>query len=363
MEIVIIHSGHYRPVDAPVPKLDEGGEPVAEGFQAPVVVVKQEDLANPALDNPPVAEKPSEPSAVGLVEKGKDLAADHLQDTSPTKDPRVFPSPPLTPYQPTIDASPSLSHPQPTHDLLVTLRVLPRLAKYTGSTRFGISSRGWGSGHEGESLRVEKVVEVPRVVGGFGGGLGGRKAGSRGWALVRNGFLERGVDMGARVLKKDAKDRMKKESVVAAVAMVGEGNGAEASAAKDVEIVMSSVSSVGVVEMEGVVVSSPTDSVSSGTDKKSKAAAAAKKSGRSGARSTFQATLNTQSIVIPSSALAPLTTALSATSGDAGNVGKGMRKRGLSGGASDKASTQKRKVSPFDEHITVVFSNITGDAW
>ncbi|KAJ3079500.1 hypothetical protein HK102_003740 [Quaeritorhiza haematococci] len=53
----------------------------------------------------------------------------------------------------------------PDHDLLVTLRVLPRLVRYTGSLRHGILSRGWGSGHDGESLRVERVAKVVRGVG------------------------------------------------------------------------------------------------------------------------------------------------------------------------------------------------------
>jgi hypothetical protein len=50
----------------------------------------------------------------------------------------------------------------PDHDLYVTLRILPRLIKYTGSTRYGLDSKGWGASHDGESVRVEKVEKVER---------------------------------------------------------------------------------------------------------------------------------------------------------------------------------------------------------
>ena len=50
----------------------------------------------------------------------------------------------------------------PDHDLCVYLRILPRLVNYNGSLRRGLTSKGWGSGHDGESLRVEKVVKIQK---------------------------------------------------------------------------------------------------------------------------------------------------------------------------------------------------------
>jgi len=46
--------------------------------------------------------------------------------------------------------------------LCVYLRILPRLKNYNGSLRRGLKSKGWGSGHDGESLCVEKVVRIPK---------------------------------------------------------------------------------------------------------------------------------------------------------------------------------------------------------
>lgn len=60
----------------------------------------------------------------------------------------------------------------PDHDLYVILRILPRLVKYSGSNRFGLDSkyaftkklnnRGWGSSHDGESFQVVAVEKVER---------------------------------------------------------------------------------------------------------------------------------------------------------------------------------------------------------
>ena len=66
---------------------------------------------------------------------------------------------------------------KPSHDLNVTLRILPRLEKYQGSSRHGISSRSWGSFHDGESFKIEKVENAPL---GSAKKLG-RKRGSREW--------------------------------------------------------------------------------------------------------------------------------------------------------------------------------------
>ncbi|GAA5892578.1 hypothetical protein JCM6882_005651 [Rhodosporidiobolus microsporus] len=49
--------------------------------------------------------------------------------------------------------------------LLVTLGVVPPLVRYQGLERQGIRSRNWGNGHDGVSLRVEKVEgmeDIPR---------------------------------------------------------------------------------------------------------------------------------------------------------------------------------------------------------
>lgn len=40
------------------------------------------------------------------------------------------------------------------HDLLITLRILPQLVRYAGSLRCGLVSRGWGIGHDGNSMRI-----------------------------------------------------------------------------------------------------------------------------------------------------------------------------------------------------------------
>ncbi|KAI8582469.1 hypothetical protein K450DRAFT_227315 [Umbelopsis ramanniana AG] len=50
----------------------------------------------------------------------------------------------------------------PDHDLSVTLRVLPKLQRYTGTIRHHLKSRDWGSNHDGMSLFVEKVEQLPR---------------------------------------------------------------------------------------------------------------------------------------------------------------------------------------------------------
>ncbi|KAJ3186093.1 hypothetical protein HDU85_001011 [Gaertneriomyces sp. JEL0708] len=79
-----------------------------------------------------------------------------------------FPTPPTPAIYRPLAASSAL----PDHDLIVTLRVLPRLVKYTGSLRNGIHSRGWGGGHDGESIRVENVEMVEKGVEKKGRGKG-----------------------------------------------------------------------------------------------------------------------------------------------------------------------------------------------
>ncbi|GAA5831749.1 hypothetical protein JCM11251_003866 [Rhodosporidiobolus azoricus] len=47
--------------------------------------------------------------------------------------------------------------------LLVTLGVVPPLVRYQGLERQGIRSRSWGNGHDGVSLRVEKVEGIEHI--------------------------------------------------------------------------------------------------------------------------------------------------------------------------------------------------------
>lgn len=48
------------------------------------------------------------------------------------------------------------------HDLRITLRILPKLVRYTPSQRLLMQSRGWGMDHDGESYRIEKVSKIPK---------------------------------------------------------------------------------------------------------------------------------------------------------------------------------------------------------
>ncbi|KAJ3331752.1 hypothetical protein HDU76_002308 [Blyttiomyces sp. JEL0837] len=136
----LVHSGAYRLIDTPPEMLPE-------------------DPANltPSSSKPPTAQTPT------------------------FSNPRKLPSPPSSPLIPKADPSnPSKINPTPLYDLEVTIRILPRLQKYSGTLRNGISSRGWGGSHMGESFRIEKVVEIER---GTAGRLG-RKRGAREWCGV-----------------------------------------------------------------------------------------------------------------------------------------------------------------------------------
>ncbi|KAI9333115.1 histone deacetylation protein Rxt3-domain-containing protein [Obelidium mucronatum] len=177
----IIHSGHYRPVDGPA-------------FKHHVItkqsIVDQHTTNMPSSPQGHPTSTPTTPPA-------------------PTNQEGPPPSAPTQPIEaktvqtdsiPTLIATP---HPiytdQPLHDLLVTIRVLPRLVKYTGTTCTAVqpvlenenvanssaetklepasstdpfssgaasssvvfASRGWGGSHQGESIRIERVVEIP----------------------------------------------------------------------------------------------------------------------------------------------------------------------------------------------------------
>lgn len=113
---VIIHSGHYRPVDAPDISHDE-----AE-----------------SLDH---------------VSSLHDIPEGVISPVSIPVEPLV------AQIDPTKTGSKILS---PDHDLHVTLRILPKLVKYAGATRHGLDSRSWGGSHDGESLYIESIEIMPR---------------------------------------------------------------------------------------------------------------------------------------------------------------------------------------------------------
>jgi hypothetical protein len=78
---------------------------------------------------------------------------------------------------------PNLNAKLPDHDLYVNLRILPRLLRYQGSNLNGISSRSWGSLHDGESIKIINVTQVPR-----GSVLNqGRKVGAKAWVEGKQG--------------------------------------------------------------------------------------------------------------------------------------------------------------------------------
>ncbi|KAI8831966.1 histone deacetylation protein Rxt3-domain-containing protein [Chytriomyces cf. hyalinus JEL632] len=173
---VIIHSGHYKPIDAP-------------SFAHHVATTSDE------------LEIAKSKATLNLQSLKKDLTATPVTSTPP-QDSANKPEQTITLSLPTTSAKtilatadPNSSPPIPLHDVIVTLRVLPRLTKYTGtactpaadanpvktdpdgiqssaagnrsksstSSENPFSSRGWGSSHQGESIRVEKVVEVSRI--------------------------------------------------------------------------------------------------------------------------------------------------------------------------------------------------------
>ncbi|TPX48189.1 hypothetical protein SeLEV6574_g02175 [Synchytrium endobioticum] len=85
-------------------------------------------------------------------------------------------SPPLEPIQGEFNPKTN----SPAHDITVTLRILPRLRHYYPSTRHGITTRGWGGSHDGESLRVEGVrVEKDKPCFDSAG----RKQGAKEWNI------------------------------------------------------------------------------------------------------------------------------------------------------------------------------------
>ncbi|KAI8834673.1 histone deacetylation protein Rxt3-domain-containing protein [Chytridium lagenaria] len=159
---ILVHSGHYRPIDSPtVPDLEEAK--LQNDSKVPI---------SPHTKKPTFGAKPS-PLPI-----------------------RTLPPTPDHPYQAKRDPFNSRL---PDHDLCVTLRILPRLTRYTGSARFGVSSRGWGCSHDGESIRVERIEVVPR------GSVGrmGRKKGTLEWATL--GLIGRREEVGRLPIEFDEK--------------------------------------------------------------------------------------------------------------------------------------------------------------
>ncbi|KAJ1329982.1 hypothetical protein BSLG_009874 [Batrachochytrium salamandrivorans] len=175
---MIIHSGHYRPVDAPDPTPEERAHSSHRG----------DGYAGRNLG--------SKERSSSTVHRTSVVTQD-MDVLSPISS-HVLPLIAIPDLQ---TSSTSVLYPD--HDLHVTLRILPKLLKYTGSTRYGLDSRGWGGSHDGESMAVEKVERVER------GSVGrkGRKVFSKRWGelakavtkeeaavIFDGGLIERHID-------------------------------------------------------------------------------------------------------------------------------------------------------------------------
>ncbi|KAK5668015.1 hypothetical protein QVD99_005059 [Batrachochytrium dendrobatidis] len=144
---MIIHSGHYCPVDAPDPKPET------------------------ALQT--AASKASRVGTNGTAAKTSTVST--LKQSHGVNSPISVHVDPLIATPDVTQSSTNALFPD--HDLHVTLRVLPKLVKYSGCTRYDLDSRGWGASHDGESVMVERVERVER------GSVGrkGRKMFSKKW--------------------------------------------------------------------------------------------------------------------------------------------------------------------------------------
>jgi Histone deacetylation protein Rxt3 len=104
LTLVIFHSGHYRPVDAP--------DPFPENPDAPSVTQ----------------------AALVKGDSGKQTQSSITVKSAIQSQ--------ISPVIAHIDSANSSSTTLlPDHDLYVTLRVLPKLVRYTGSTRYGLDSK------------------------------------------------------------------------------------------------------------------------------------------------------------------------------------------------------------------------------
>ncbi|KAI9105576.1 histone deacetylation protein Rxt3-domain-containing protein [Phlyctochytrium arcticum] len=172
-----VHTGWYRPVDAP--QDNDGDNSDSERGSGMGLGIKQEQPSPIQNTADPLSTSDTAPNMAGTEMK---RSSSSISDLSLTDSARNLPNPPTTPLTGDIDPNDDL----PDHELIVTLRVLPRLVKYTGSLRNNIDSRGWGT-HDGESVRVEKVVLADKGTEP----KRGRKAGVQEWiSMVKNAGTE-----------------------------------------------------------------------------------------------------------------------------------------------------------------------------
>ncbi|KAI9034356.1 hypothetical protein DFJ74DRAFT_640183 [Hyaloraphidium curvatum] len=95
-------------------------------------------------------------TSYSMPAKPADQATTALEPSEETPGGTWKAPPPRVPFSGAIDESTKL----PDHDLLITLRILPQLVRYTGSLRCGLVSRGWGAGHDGNSIRVIECEKI-----------------------------------------------------------------------------------------------------------------------------------------------------------------------------------------------------------
>ncbi|KAI8608995.1 hypothetical protein BC830DRAFT_1152805 [Chytriomyces sp. MP71] len=280
---VVIHSGHYRPFDAPAfahHVTTTTREVDRFKASAASVSAQKQDITSVTAAAAPTSASDTRTAAAPASPFTSTEAQPTTTTSSAATTDASDPAPIHTETASTLTALRDLGArpPIPTHDLLVTLRVLPRLKKYTGtrcaplskkkkmklptgedeaaqaaedeeepeeegedagsSEEDAFASRGWGASHQGESIRVERVVEVERGCRGYGhssrvstdssarvaSGLGtwgavgrGRKVGAVEWCMI--GVHE-------RVFAPPAAAPDIAAAVVASTAAVGAGAGA-----------------------------------------------------------------------------------------------------------------------------------------
>jgi hypothetical protein len=195
---VIIHSGHYRPVDAPDLAIDSPDHIVPPSTDVPMnnetkdAILSENQDFNPAISLPneirPISPKKTELKPIASIKES------NPNQTSPQKISTILHINPVvrSPISASVEPVIAFAEPRfgsnilyPDHDLHATLRVLPKLIKYSGSTRNGLDSRGWGGSHDGESIQVVKVEKIERGSVGTKGLISltylGRKVFSKQW--------------------------------------------------------------------------------------------------------------------------------------------------------------------------------------
>ncbi|KAI8820682.1 histone deacetylation protein Rxt3-domain-containing protein [Fimicolochytrium jonesii] len=161
MVAMLIHSGWYRPFDSTGVNYTGAAFPNAVDIVPPKV--------EPGKTEGELVEAQLSPSTATKI-------PDQLKDGAKAADVRLIPPAVVTPIVGKADPKDGLAD----HDIFVTLRVLPRLVKYAGSLRNGVESRGWGSAHDGESVRIEKVVAVEKGMVS----KHGRKSAAKQWSAM-----------------------------------------------------------------------------------------------------------------------------------------------------------------------------------